>query len=175
MKKILAFISILAVLLLGQNKYDPKVILKEQIKDAKENPVIDSDTLNKDTTKSWQAVDTLVKLPVQTTKQQKFDYKLIIIPVGIVSVVILIILLWSYLATRKSRKTLRTIEYIRDGRIVPEYNKQLIKFRKKLSDSNLIESDNKEELQQTAKNIGITLGELELASKIKKLKKKKKK
>lgn len=175
MKKILIIITTFSLLLLGQNKYDPKVILKEQIKDAKENPVIDSDTLSKDTTKSWQAVDTLIKLPIETKKSQHFDYRVVYIPIAIVIGMILVILLWSYLATRKSRKTLRTIEYIRDGRVVPEYNKHLIKFRKKLSDSNLIESDNKEELQQTAKNIGITLGELELASKIKKLKKKKKK
>jgi hypothetical protein len=78
-----------------------------------------------------------------------------------------------YLKNSKSKRKIKKIEYIRDGRIIPEYNKQLIKFRKKLPDSDFVRTDKKEILQQNAKEIGVTVGELELASKIKKLKDKK--
>ncbi len=175
MKNLIMIFLVTSCLVFAQNKYDPKVILKKQIIDAKENPVLDSDTINKDSTNNWQAIDALVKLPKAKPNNITISKEVILASSLIILGIIIIVSLIIYFKGRKTRKTIKTIEYIRDGRIVPEYNKQLIKFRKKLSDSKLVESDKREELQQTAKDIGITLGELELASKIKKLKEKKNK
>ncbi|HOP49299.1 MAG TPA: hypothetical protein PK887_01595 [Ignavibacteriales bacterium] len=172
MKKILLYIFT-TIILFAQAEYNPKYILKKQILETKKHPTIVSDTLIKSPTKDTTA---LIK-PIKN-KQNVLEiiilYKLYFIYAGIIIILLITFLIViMYLKNSKSKRKIKKIEYIRDGRIIPEYNKQLIKFRKKLPDSDFVKTDKKEILQQNAKEIGVTVGELELASKIKKLKDKK--
>lgn len=176
-KYLRVFILFIITSTLSAQNYNAKAIFKEQIQQSQKRSVVLKDSSihanttklsNYDTSKHRFTSPIIYKKRIPFWKTKEF---VIFIFLDLL-LFTFVYIFWKRKKSQSPRAELHNrIDIIRSDKIVPEYNSGLVNFRKKLADSNFVSINDVEKINEQAKEMEISKGELYLAAKLRDMKK----